>query len=250
MGGADLFRAAYPSAQAAALYTQHPITRLALAELKALLDWRQGYAEKARSLEAFYAKHDLGNGTVRVCACVHLASTERATARVKQEESAGRRIRHHPRPGQASVHVRLGPLALCRPNPGAPRSLQGCGPPPQVGAPHECQAQVRIEDFKAGLSLGGVKVSPSQVHSIRGAFGNADGTVRWQEVLEGLDNLGHRQGLSIIMTHKMGPTTARHLGYTEVRAPGKGVQRDSTPQRPLGRLSGKAPPQPRDAVVQ
>ncbi len=57
------------------------------------------------------------------------------------------------------------------------------------------------------------------MHSVKGTYGNPDGTVRWQDMLEAMDLLGHEQGLSIVMTNKMGPATARHLGYTEVSTP-------------------------------
>lgn len=138
MGGADLFRSyAQQSAQAAQAYTQHPITRQVVADMKTQYDTRQRNADAARSLEAFFRLHDLGDGAVR------------------------------------------------------------------------------LEDFKAGWALGGVKISPHQMSCIRGAYGNENGSIRYSEVIEAMDALGYEQGLSIVMTGKMGSTTAKHLGYTQ-----------------------------------
>ncbi len=60
---ADLFRAGY--AQPTEVLSQQPITRLVLAEMKAQLDARQSHADHARSLHAFFSKHDKGYGAVR-----------------------------------------------------------------------------------------------------------------------------------------------------------------------------------------
>mmetsp|Transcript_9215 Transcript_9215/g.16201 ORF Transcript_9215/g.16201 Transcript_9215/m.16201 type:complete len:312 (+) Transcript_9215:112-1047(+) len=119
------------------MFTQQPVTRQTLAELKSLYDLRQRNAEFARSLEEFYISKDQGNGSVRQ------------------------------------------------------------------------------EDFKAGWTLGGVQMGPFQLATLKGAFGNADGSIRYNEALDALDNLDHEQGLSIVMTERMGPITARHMGYKQ-----------------------------------
>lgn len=64
---ADLFRGNYSQAspQAVQMYTQHPVTRQILAEMKTQYDTRQRNATAARSLEAFFRQHDNGNGEVR-----------------------------------------------------------------------------------------------------------------------------------------------------------------------------------------
>eukprot|EP00197_Chlamydomonas_leiostraca_P013832 CAMPEP_0202868412 /NCGR_PEP_ID=MMETSP1391-20130828/10866_1 /ASSEMBLY_ACC=CAM_ASM_000867 /TAXON_ID=1034604 /ORGANISM="Chlamydomonas leiostraca, Strain SAG 11-49" /LENGTH=307 /DNA_ID=CAMNT_0049548585 /DNA_START=147 /DNA_END=1070 /DNA_ORIENTATION=- len=104
----------------------------------------------------------------------------------------------------------------------APRSLEAHFQKHDQG-----NGEVRIEDFKAGWALGGVKLGPMALSSMRGAYGDeqAEGgsdkdarkkvTIRYGEVLNDLDALGHGQATNMAMTSRMGAQTARFVGYTE-----------------------------------
>ncbi|GFH05905.1 endoglucanase [Haematococcus lacustris] len=74
---------------------------------------------------------------------------------------------------------------------------------------------VRVEDFKAGWSLGGVVLGPSQMDTMKSAFGTDRCTIKYPEVLADLDTMGAAKATALVMTNKMGPITARFKGFTQ-----------------------------------
>ncbi|KAJ9511188.1 hypothetical protein QJQ45_013255 [Haematococcus lacustris] len=95
-------------------------------------------------------------------------------------------------------------------NSAQPRNLEAFYMKHDTGA-----GEVRVEDFKAGWSLGGVVLGPSQMDTMKSAFGTDRCTIKYPEVLADLDTMGAAKATALVMTNKMGPITARFKGFTQ-----------------------------------
>lgn len=159
------------SLQARAVYAQHPTLKQTLAGIKSSYDARQTNSEQTRSLETFYNHHDkAGTGEVGTP-----AGRAEVPAWGGSQHSALRFLGMHLqmqcqgrtswpktptcRLGRACTHTRT-----------KWRGAHVRKHKPLV-SPHK---QVRVEDFKAGLALGGVTLSPMTVSTLRGAYGESE----------------------------------------------------------------------------